>query len=533
MRFYLFLISLFTISTILGQEEVLFTINETPITIAEFKRVYEKNLDLVQDSKAKDIDGYLELYINFKLKVQEAYKLKLDEAETYKRELESYKKQLMLPYLQDPQKIAELVKEAYYRTKNEVKASHIVLSFPKGMKEKDTLSLYRKIEEVRNRVLKGEAFEKVALEVSDDPSVKRNLGNLGYFSAFKMVYPFETAAYNTEKGALSKPFKTRFGYHILKVHDKKLSEGEVEVAHIFVEDKSIVGKSKLDSVYQELKRGEAFDVLAKKYSQDRKSAVRGGRLAKFGRGIMVEKFERVAYEIPNEGGYSEPFKTKYGWHIIQLIKKYPIASFEELKGDLEEKIKKGNRGKLSDKSLLNKLKKSYKITVNKEALALFEKSDRRTFPKDSMQEILLSINEKRISQEDFSSYIKIRKYKGISVLLKEFVNQEILKYFKENLVHTVPEYRNTLNEYKEGLLLFDLMKSKIWDASAKDTLGLKKYFLAHKPKYAPKKLRQIRGIVMSDYQKYLEEEWVKGLKQKNVINVRRKQLKKLKKEYNQ
>ncbi|WP_299669059.1 peptidylprolyl isomerase [uncultured Polaribacter sp.] len=521
------------------KEKTLVTINKDKTSIADFKRVYEKNLNIIDSEEAKDITKNLELYINYKLKVKEAYQLKLDTLPSYKREIETYKNQLSAPYLQDTTFIANLVKDIYFRTKNEVKAKHILIRTSKEATPKDTLQAYNKILKIRDRIVGGEDFGKVASETSDDKSAqddpksgrKGNQGNLGYFDAFKMVSPFEDAAYTTKVGEVSMPFRTQFGYHIIKVDDFRESKGELETAHILIMDTTVVGKTKIDEVYAKLLQKEAFEVLAKAYSDDRGSKTKGGKLNTFGKGRMVKPFEDAAFSLEDEGDFSKPFKTRFGWHIVKLLKKYPIKPFSELKKDIATKIKKSSRMQMSETAVINKLKASYTIVENEEAKKILERKNIRAIPKDSLQNTILSINDKNITQEEFVNYIRNRRHKAVFLLFEMFKNQEILAYYKENLIFTEPEYAYTLKEYEDGLLLFELMQQKIWDKSSKDTLGLKNYFSNHPEKYKSKELEDIKGEVMNDYQNFLEENWIAELRRKNTIKINKKQLKKLIKFY--
>ncbi len=526
-----FAIVIFSASLFSQKKNVLFTINKEPVYVEEFKRVYEKNLNLIQDEDSRNIDNYLDLYINYKLKLKQAYSLGLDSSRSYKRELNTYKNQLSAPYLQDNSLIDKLVEEAYFRTKNEIKVKHILVRFPKGMEENDTLEYFKKILSYRNRIINGEPFEKVAFEVSEDPSVKKNKGNLGYFSAFQMVYPFEDAAYKTKIGEVSKPFKTRFGYHILKVDAMRSSRGEFEVAHIVANDRSIVGKVRMDSVYKKLQMGENFEALAKQYSSDKGSAVNGGKLPKFGTGKMVDGFENIVHSLQKIGDYSKPFKTKFGWHIVKLLKNYPVQPLEKVKKKLRTKVKSSSRAKLSRQAVVNRLKAAYKIQLNDEAFKQF-KSGRRDFSKDSLQAVLITINNKKITQESFAIYIGHRRHLPIDILKESFINQEIITYFKENLEYTEPKYKNTIQEYRDGLLLFDLMEKKIWNKSVKDTLGLRNFF-SKQTKFKEQKLSEIKGEVMSDYQTYLEENWIEELRRNIKIDINKKALRRFKKQYNQ
>ncbi len=532
-RIILFFTILSVSSSVFSQrkDKVLATINKEKINVSEFKKVYEKNLDAIDDKEAKDVAKNLDLYINYKLKVKEAYQLKYDTAKAYKRELASYKNQLISPYLQDKSFLKKLIKEAYFRTVNEIKAKHILIRIKKNATPADTLKAYHKIIEARKKVLAGVSFEKVAREMSEDPSAKNNGGNLGYFSAFRMVYPFEDAAYKTKIGEISQPFKTRFGYHIVAVDALRKSKGEVEVAHILITGNSVKGKKTIDSVYSKLKKGANFADLAKQYSNDAGTKNKGGKLAKFGTGRMVTSFEKAAFSLKNIGDFSTPFKTRFGWHIVKLIKKHPIASFKEMKEEITYKVKKSGRKRLSDDAVYNKLKKEYKIVENKEGLAILEEKNIWGIPKNKLQKVLFSINEKEIKQEAFVKFIRNRRHKSISVLFEDFKKQEILTYFKDNLVNTEPEYAETLQEYKDGLLLFELMQNKIWNKSAKDSIGLKKYFDEHLSNYKNTDLEKIKGQVMNDYQNYLEKEWVADLRRKNKVKVYKRQLKKLSKYY--
>jgi peptidyl-prolyl cis-trans isomerase SurA len=521
------------------KSKVLLTIDGEEITISDFKRVYEKNLDAIENEEAKDVKKNLELYINYKLKVKEAYSMKLDTLSSYIKEMETYQNQLSAPYMQDTVFVNELVKVAYFRTKNEVKAKHILVKTPKLATQKDTLLAYQKIIKIRNRILNGEDFEKVANEISEDPSArddvksgrKGNNGNLGYFSAFRMLYRFEDAAYTTKIGQVSEPFRTRYGYHILKVDALRASKGEVEVAHILLNDKSAKGEGLINIVYEKLEADEQFKTLARKYSDDIGTKSKGGKLKKFGIGVMVKSFEDVAFGLQKEGEYSKPFKTRFGWHILQLIKKHPVLPFVDLESELRTKVRSGDRAKLSKDAVTNKLKKKYSIFESRDAKGIFDRKDFTTISKDSMQGVILSINDKNITQEEFFNFLKNKRNKPVFDVFNDFKEKEILSYYKENLEKTEPKFAHILQEYRDGLLLFELMQQKIWEKSSKDTLGLKNFFDANLTTYQPKKLNQIKGEVMNDYQNFLDKKWIADLRRKSVIEIKGRQLTKLIKSY--
>lgn len=528
-------------SIVFGQQndKTLITIDGEEITVGDFKRIYEKNLDAIDNEEAKDVEKNLDLFINYKLKVKEAYQIKLDTLPSYMKEIEGYRNQLSAPYMQDTVFINKLVKDAYFRTKNEVKAKHILIRTPKDATPKDTLEAYQKIMNIRARILKGEDFEAVAEKNSEDPSArgdeksgrKANKGNLGYFSAFKMVYPFEDAAYNTKVGAVSEPFKTRFGYHILKIDSLRASKGEVEVAHILINNETKNAKKLIDSLYNQLEKDVQFKTLARKFSDDTGSKSKGGKLRQFGTGVMVKPFEDVAFSLQKEGEYSKPFQTRFGWHILQLIQKHPVKSFDEMKDELKSKVKSGDRAQLSEKAVIDKLKKKYTISENENAKAIFENKNIRNIRKDSLQDVLLTINDLKIKQEAFVTYIKNRNNAPVYELFNEFKDKEVLSYYKENLEKTEPEFAYTLQEYRDGLLLFELMQQKIWEKSSKDTLGLKNHYDANVSKFENKEFDKIKGEVMNDYQNFLEENWIADLRNKSAIEVNKRELKKLIKFY--
>lgn len=506
------------------------TINGEKITVGEFKKVYEKNLSAIDNEEGKDVAKNLDLYINYKLKVQQAYDANLDTLKSYKREIQSYKNQLTAPYLQDKEFFNQLVKDAYNRTKNEIRASHILIRLPRNYKPEDTLKAFNKITEARNRIIKGEAFDKVAKEVSEDPSAKENGGDLGYFYAFRMVYDFEEAAYSVKEGEVSEPFRTRFGYHIVKRTGTRLSKGERQVAHILITDGTATGKAKIDSVYAKLQNGEDFKKLASQYSNDNNSKARGGILPKFGVGRMVKPFEDAAFSLTEEGAFTKPVKTRFGWHILKLIKMYPVGSFEDMKADLEERVKRTGRGKMSDQVVLDRLKSEYTIEEVASAKDILKRKDIRTIPTDSAQATIVKINEKEIKQADFIKYTINRRHLPMETLFNNFVNQEVLTYFKDNLKNTNPEFASTLKEYEDGLLLFELMQRKVWNQS-NDSIALKKYFDQNQNRYDSKELTPIKGKVMNDYQNFLEEQWVQELRAQNSIKVNKSILKKLIKYY--
>lgn len=508
-------------ATLFAQQsnDFLFSIDGTPVSITSFKKVYEKNANPETKKSTKELKEYFDLYVNFKLKVKEAYQLKLDTLPTITRELKSFQNQLAEQFTKDEEFGKKLLEEAYQRSKYLIKASHILIKVPTSASPTDTILAYQEILKARAEIIQGADFTSVAKRYSQDPSVTENNGNLGYFTVFKMVYPFETIAYQLTKGEISMPFRTDFGYHILKVEDVKMSKGEREVAQILISDTSNSGKQKADSLYTLLSNGANFAGLAKDFSDDVGSGANGGKLPRFGYGKMIPVIEEVAYSIPVELQFSKPFKTRYGWHILQLIKSYPRLSFEEAKPNLQRKLNASGRTQLSNKALLNRLKKKYSVKVYDNAKTIFSKPNIRAISNDSLQGLLIEINERKIYQVDFKYYIYSRRQTPLTQLFDAFFEENILQYYKDQLFKTNEKFAERYNDYKEGVLLFELMNTEVWSKAAKDSVGLKAFFDTNKNKYTFKNLSEDKTTVLNDYQNYLDQQLIEKLRAKFSVIV--------------
>lgn len=492
------------------EKEVLFTIDEKPYYTDEFIRVYNKNLDLVKDNSQKDLNNYLELFIGYKLKVNKANKLGLQNNRKYQAELKSYRSQLSKNYLTDVEVTQELIEEAYKRSSKEIKASHILFTIDENALSADTLKVYNKAIEVRNKVLAGEDFGKLAEQYSEDPSAKENKGDLGYFSVFRMVYPFETGAYNTPKGQVSLPVRTKFGYHLIKVTDVRDNRGEITVAHIMImkpktDNPEDIAKAKttIDEIYQKLKQGEDFASLAKQFSQDTYSSAKGGVLDRFSSGSLSStEFENEAFALKNTGDITEPFQSQFGWHIVKLIERHPLKKLDEVQTDFESRIRKDDRSRLITNSLTDKLKKKYNITKDakvyaKTVKALNDKvyTKEWTLPTklaDYDQTLFTINNDKKIAGWAFLEYVNTQQKQGFKakplsrqadLLYDKFVNEQLNTYYNDNLEKEFPEFGMVMDEYRDGLLLFDLMEKEIWEKAKTDTIGMQAFYASHVKDY--------------------------------------------------
>ena len=486
-------------------KEVLFTIENKPYYTDEFSRVYNKNLDLVKDESQKDLNQYLELFVGYKLKINKAYKLGLQDGISYQNELKSYRTQLSKNYTSDSKVTKELIEEAYQRSLKEIKASHILILADENASPEDTLKAYNKAIDIYKRANAGEDFAKLATDYSQDPSAKENKGNLGYFSVFRMLYAFETAAYKTPKGAISKPFRTHFGYHIIKVEDSRDNRGEVAVAHIMILTPEATADNKVDvdkpkntiqDIYKKIQQGEKFEDVAKQFSEDKSSSSKGGVLNRFGSGqLSSEEFETVAFSLTKENPISEPFKSQFGWHIVKFIDKFPVKTLEEMQPDLETKVSKDDRSRLIVASMTDKLRKKYTVKRDDKLFAVVSKLITNDFYEGKwdvpanlkdFNANLFTINKvKSLTGASFLTYVKAQQKspntlkpiaKLIDKLYKSYVDQELAQYYDDNLENEFPEFSAVMDEYRDGLLLFDLMEKEIWTKSKTDTLGLKSFY---------------------------------------------------------
>ena len=496
-------------------DPVLMTINGKPVLKSEFEYIYNKN-NTNNSLDKKTLDEYVDLFVNFKLKVEEAKTQGIDTTASFINELSGYRSQLTKPYLTDTKVDEALLHEAYDRSKEDVDVSHILIRIPKNATPSDTLKAWNEINAIGKRLQK-EDFAKVAKEVSQDQSAEENSGHIGWVSAFRTVYPFETMAYKTDVGTISKPVRTTFGYHILKVHGHRNTLGEVLVSHIMIftskgnDIANKKAKATIDSLYQRVLAGDDFGVLAKNYSQDKGSSVKNGELPWFGTGRMVPEFETAAFALKNIGDVSQPIKSAYGWHIVKLIDRKGLASYDELKSDLERKIKRDERANRGQEAFLAKLRVDYNYKLNTANVQEFYKLIKGRTLSDSTFKVeaaklnkpLFSFAGKEYSQADFAKYLKksTNSEKSfpteiIDEKIKAFVDAELLSYEDSQLEKKYDDFRFLMQEYHDGILLFEVSNREVWDKASKDTEGLAKYFNAHKADYKWEK-PHFKGRVIS------------------------------------
>ncbi len=483
-------------------DPVLMKINGKPVLKSEFEYIYNKNNSNNSLDK-KTLEEYVDLFVNFKLKVEEAKTQGIDTTKSFINELAGYRSQLTKPYLTDAKVDEQVLLEAYDRMKEDVEVSHILIRIQQSAAPSDTLAAWKKINAIAKR-LEKEDFAKVAKATSEDESAEQNGGYIGWISSFRTVYPFETMAYNTKVGTISKPVRTAFGYHIIKVQGRRNSLGEVLVSHIMrftaqgEDAKNKAAKVTIDSLYKAINNGADFGKLATELSEDRGSATKNGELPWFGSGRMVPEFETAAFALKNKGDISTPIQSAYGWHIIKLIDKKGIESYEALRSDLEQKVKRDERANLGVKSFVSKLAKEYNFSANSANLDEFSKLLNNRTISDSaylvevskLNKPLFKFADKEFSQSDFAEYLNKNKQSanGSTVnAIKEnfdaYIEKELMAYEDTQLEKKHDDFRFLINEYHDGILLFEISNNEVWEKASKDTEGLSKYFNNHKSDY--------------------------------------------------
>jgi len=646
-------ISIFIISALITfgafaqkPESVLFSIGSQNVMLSEFQYIYEKNnkndKNFYSDTSVKE---YLNLFVNFKLKVAEARSEGIDTTEKFRNEFKTYRDQLTKPYLTDKKTTDKLVAEAYERMKEELRASHILIRVDEDAPQVEVDKALAKINDIYKKAKKGEDFAKLAIEYSEDPSAKVNSGDLGYFSVFHLIYPFENVAYQTQINKISKPFRTEFGFHILKITDRRPYQGQIKVAQILVayeenatDADKIKAKASIDEIYKKLKDGESFENLAKMFSDDERSKNNNGELPEFNSFSfnIPDMVKEQAFKIKNIGDFSEPFETQYGWIILKKLDLKGLKPFEEMENYIRSKVRKDSRSEMSNISLLESLKKQFSFKEYSKNLESFsQKVDTSILEgkwtyidNGQFSQPLFLIGKNVYKQSDFASFVekkqKLVRYSNVDFTIKKlyenFVSETLMAYADQHLEDNYPEFKNLVNEYLEGMMLFEITDQKVWTKAMKDTIGQEQFYKAHindyfwkqrvdaeifickteevaknvsemlktnknadeiaqaentknplnvsysKGKYEsgenkflteyfgktgvfifqeaatgtwrvlnlikyyepePKQLKEIRGIVIADYQSFLESEWLKELKIKYPVKINEKILEEL------
>lgn len=500
-RTYFILSICFLLSSYLSAQnnnDILLTIGNESVSRYEFEQIYLKNNQMIADADKKSIDEYLDLFIVYKLKVAEAMSEGFHKTDEFKQEFASYRNQLLQPQLVDKDEEQRLLREAYQRAKVEVNASHILITVPEDASPDDTLMLYNKTMSIRKRILETDDFGSVARATSDDPSVKMNGGNLGYFSVFQMVYPFEDAAYSTPIDSVSLPVKSRFGYHLIKVNGRRPSAGQIKTAHIMIAspandspESAEHAKQLVDSIYMRVRTNEDFAFLAQSFSQDPGTAGKGGELPWFGMRQMPPEFEKAAFGLAKLGDVSKPVKTQFGWHIIKLLEERKVTTYEEMMPELKARLARDERSKVPQEKFVSRLKVENNFMLDTSALNTMKivldssyYTGNWELPKYYRNQFLFAFANKKYTLSDLADRLNMQHQKFanqhfaliVEKSLDEMVNSVAISFEQNNLLSENNEIKYLLKEYHDGILLFAIMDINVWSKSTQDYEGQEKFY---------------------------------------------------------
>lgn len=489
--------------------QTLFTANGVPTDVNEFKRVYTKNnINNQADFSRASLEEYLDLYVKFRLKVMEAETQQLDTIKALQNELASYRKQLAKNYLTDREITDAIMQEAYERSKTEIDASHILLMWPSDYPSaNDSAQLLKQIRDIKAK-FKGNNFPLLAKQFSQDPSAKENEGRLGYLTVFQTIYPFESAMYNTPVGKVSEPVATRFGYHLVFVHDKRPARGKIKTAHILIKSKESddeatqkQAKDKIESIYREILENKiSFEDAARKYSEDNKTKFQDGALPELKGSEMMASFADAAFSINQDGGIAPPVRTSIGWHIVKRISRTEILPFEKAEAELKNMVARDSRSNVAQDKMIADTKKAFSYKANpknkQEIFKVIQKSfENNKFSisnPEQYNKVLFSIGTQQLLQSDFIAFFDknhlrsnpdAAKTATLESLYTNFENQKITQYREDNLEQIDTDFKNLVQEYRDGILLFELTNKEVWSKAVEDTAGLRAFHEANKQKY--------------------------------------------------
>lgn len=503
-------------------DPVLMTVGGKPVTLSEFEYLYHKNN--AQQSTPQDIEEYLKLFIPYRQKVAAAEELGLDKTPSFEAEFNSYRRDLAAPYMIDKAVEDSILAAQYERMKEDVDVSHIMVFFQapgKTLEQKKAL-----MDSLLTCIEAGESFDSLAVKYSGDMNSARNGGRMGYISANRYPAAFEDAAYSLPVGGHSGVISSPVGYHIVKVNARRPARGQVLVEHIL---RLTRGKSPeevqaqkhcIDSLYALVTGGASFEAVAAANSEDPGSAQQGGRLPWFGTGQMVPQFEEVAFSLA-DSTISEPFETAYGYHIIRRLEGRGLEPFEQAKAVIQNVISRDERGQLPAKRRLAQLKKEYGAKVDTKAFNKLKKQIEEAGGVDSVMfasfknsdVAVACVGKEKLPLSDVISKELPNGFAGDAARqvqqLEEAVGRHldavVIETKQRNLMTEEPSYRNLVNEYRDGMLMFEIQDRNVWSKAKSDKEGLEAFFQAHKDNYRWDGPRFKSRIIFAESDSVLQE----------------------------
>ncbi len=469
--------------------------------------------------KRQALREYVDLFANFRAKVVDAHNMGLDTMESLRLELAKYRNELAAPYLIDSAILEGMLREAYERNHRSLHVAHIMVQVAPDAKPEDTLKALNHLKELRERIVGGEDFYAVAYDeaqrLEPNPNRRKDEGNLGYFTAFDMVYPFENAAYALKVGEVSQPVRTRYGYHLLKLFDVVEMQGKCDVAHIWIGSlDSVAGRNTIYSVYHQLQDGVDFDDAARQ-SDDRTTRDNGGRMMNAALNQLPPEYLHVIADL-KAGQYSEPFHTKYGWHIVKVIRKDTLPPYEAMVPYYKQKMTRDSRGDASRKvfattcrakyglvdltktpveqpvakkrakkakepvKMQASLDNIYRIVPRRVALGEWNYSD--TLVKDIQP--LVRVMGKEYNSLDFARYINTHRKSYdlfdtvyyVNMRYEEFKDSLAVVCADERLEEDYPEFAEVVDEYRRGLMIFSYNDKMVWSKAVQDSAGFADFY---------------------------------------------------------
>jgi peptidyl-prolyl cis-trans isomerase SurA len=478
-------------------DPVLFSIDGIPVHVSEFRYGYAKNNQDKADFSKASLLEYLDLYIKFKLKVHKARAMRVDTISTLSEELDGYRRQLANNYLSDREVTDQLVRELHNHMQRDIDISYIFLGCERSASAKDTLKAYNRCLNWLNMIKKGTPFEKLAVDSSQDNSVKENKGHLGYITAILPdgYYDFERAIYNAKPGDVIGPVRSNTGYQIVRINASRPARGEVEVGQIMVR-KSAAAKIRIDSIYKALQGGANWEALCNAVSEDKMTAYNGGYIGFFGISRYERSFEDAAFGIEKDGGFSAPVETSIGWHIVRRLSSRGIPTFEASKRMLAERVKRDSRIETARQSMIARIKRDAKYVEYGDVLSTWAAKQHDTIfhtfrfkpdPAKPNQPLIRFGSDKVYTLADFENYCaqaSRERMRGSGFPIEETISRLFslwsadcaIRYEESQLEKKYPDFKALMREYEEGMLLFEVAKQEVWDRANTDTLGLEKYY---------------------------------------------------------
>lgn len=499
-----------------NSDPVLMNVAGKDVRLSEFEYLFHKNN--AQQTEPQSLDQYVGMFVDYKLKVADAESAGIDTTASFISEFTQFRDELSEPYLRDNSVLDSMVNQSYSHMQDELKVSHIMMAAD----QEATL------DSLRQAIIDGKVtFEEVARQYSiDKPSASRG-GLMGFVIANRYPWAFEEAAFETPVGQISPVVNSGFGNHIIRVESRQPARGEVLAEHILrltrnVPD-SLLAEQKftIDSIYRVVKANpDEFENLAKTYSEDPGSARNGGSLGWFGPGAMVQEFDSVSFALP-VGGISEPFTTSFGWHIIKKVDARGVGSLEDNRESIIKAINRTERGALPEKMFVQRNAKKYGARLNESNInkiaamadkdgGMLDSAFMANYSKSEMP--IFSVGGKDVTLGEIVSGMAPARIRGgeqiqehIKAVATEMMNNRVLDLARNELAEENPDYRNLVNEYRDGILLFEISNRNVWDRAAKDKEGLEDYFRKNRAKYAWDKPKFKSYIIFTSNDSLLNE----------------------------